>query len=40
MGRKRIIDYLMALVIVISLNFFLPRLLPGDPCYPFTVRMP
>jgi len=31
MGRKRIIDYLLALVIVISLNFFLPRLLPGDP---------
>jgi peptide/nickel transport system permease protein len=28
---KRLRDYLLALFIIITLNFFLPRLMPGDP---------
>ncbi|MFZ7104182.1 MAG: ABC transporter permease [Peptococcaceae bacterium] len=31
MGRKRIADYIIAFLLILSLNFFLPRLLPGDP---------
>ncbi|GAW92505.1 ABC transporter permease [Calderihabitans maritimus] len=31
MDRKRITDYLIAFIIILCLNFFLPRMLPGDP---------
>ncbi|KJS79749.1 MAG: ABC transporter permease [Peptococcaceae bacterium BICA1-8] len=31
MEKQRIVDYLIAFLIILSLNFFLPRLLPGDP---------
>ncbi len=29
--RKKYVDYLIALMIIVSLNFMLPRLMPGDP---------
>ena len=29
--RKRYLDYILAIVIILSLNFFLPRLMPGEP---------
>lgn len=29
--QKKAVDYLLALLLIISLNFFLPRLLPGEP---------
>jgi peptide/nickel transport system permease protein len=29
--KKKALDYLLAFIIIISLNFLLPRLLPGDP---------
>lgn len=29
--RKRIGDYAIALLIILLLNFLLPRLMPGDP---------
>lgn len=31
MFRKRIFDYLIAFLFIISINFLLPRLMPGDP---------
>lgn len=30
-GKKRISEYLITLIVIITLNFFLPRLMPGDP---------
>ncbi len=29
--KRRYLDYILALVVILSLNFFLPRLMPGDP---------
>jgi len=29
--KKRLGDYLLAILIILALNFFLPRLMPGDP---------
>lgn len=31
MGNKRFVDYLIAFIFVLVLNFLLPRLMPGDP---------
>lgn len=30
-GEKRISEYLITLIVIITLNFFLPRIMPGDP---------
>lgn len=28
---KKVLDYILVLIVILSMNFFLPRLLPGDP---------